>query len=385
MKNKKKIALFVPAIVFGGAEKVVSLLTFELPKYFDVTLILLYDIIQLPISKDVKVILLSNEGESFKSSKFHHFKDYIHFIFKYNKVLKTEKIEVVISFMLRQNAMTGLAKIFNPKLKSIISERCFPSKRYKTTKLIAAISKILIPLLYNRNDKLFSNSIHINQDLEAHFNVKINKSVIYNPIIIDSKELIINSYENINNVFKIVAIGRLIPVKNQKLILKALGKLDKNTHLDIYGDGELQADLEQLTQNLGLDKRVDFKGNELDVLSKIKENHCFVLSSITEGFPNVLLEAMSVGLPVISTNCMSGPLELLNENISITIEEGSFYKAKYGILINVNDAEGLAKAILYLQQNNRERMIYANLGYQRSKEYSLDKIGLQIKELIESL
>src|SRR5690606_24580690 len=111
----------------------------------------------------------------------------------------------------------------------------------------------------------------------------------------------------------------------------SLSLLPKNIHLDIYGDGNLLNDLQQLATDLNLKNQVDFKGNVLDVHSKIVDSHCFVLSSLTEGFPNVLLEAMSVGLPVIATNCMSGPLELLNDNESIEIENGTFYKAKYGL------------------------------------------------------
>src|SRR5690606_11948451 len=189
MRDKKKIAIFIPTIGFGGAEKVVSLLTFELSKYFNVTLILLYNVIDLPISEKVKVILLSNIGEDFKNSKNQHFSDYIKLLLKYQKVLKTEKIEVVISFMLRQNIMTGFAKMFNPKLKSIISERCFPSKRYTNTKLTSLITKTMIPLFYNRNNKLFSNSIYINEDLKKHFNVNIDTSVIYNPTILNKEKL----------------------------------------------------------------------------------------------------------------------------------------------------------------------------------------------------
>ena len=385
MTYKKKIALFVPAIGFGGAEKVVSLLTFELPKYFDVTLILLYDVKKLSISDNVKVILLSKEGETFKTTRIGHFTDYFKFLFQYTKVLKAEKIDVVVSFMLRQNIMTGFAKMFNPHLKSIISERCFPSKRYTNTKLTSLITKTMIPLFYNRNNKLFSNSIYINEDLKKHFNVNIDTSVIYNPTILNKEKLHLDNHNHLTETFKLVTVGRLIPVKNQQHILNSLSLLPKNIHLDIYGDGNLLNDLQQLATDLNLKNQVDFKGNVLDVHSKIVDSHCFVLSSLTEGFPNVLLEAMSVGLPVIATNCMSGPLELLNDNESIEIENGTFYKAKYGLLVNVDDVKGLAAAISYFQEHNEERMVYGGLGYSRSKDYGIDKIGLQLKALIDSV
>jgi N-acetylgalactosamine-N,N'-diacetylbacillosaminyl-diphospho-undecaprenol 4-alpha-N-acetylgalactosaminyltransferase len=182
----------------------------------------------------------------------------------------------------------------------------------------------------------------------------------------------------------VVTVGRLIPVKNQKHILESLSLLPENFCLDVYGDGELLEELKQFSGNRNLNNRVDFKGNVQNIQTRINSSHCFVLSSLTEGFPNVILEAMSVGLPVIASNCMSGPLELLNENDPVEIEKGTFYKAKYGILINVNDIEGLVNAIKFLQENNQQRINYGNLGYMRSKDYSTDKIGLQLKALIDN-
>ncbi|MGY0392427.1 glycosyltransferase [Bizionia sp. KMM 8389] len=383
MTEKRKIALFVSAIGYGGAEKVVSLLLQELTKYFDVTLILMYNEIKLPIHKDAKVIILSNLDETFKTSVTDKFKDYLKFIFKYKQVLKEENIDVALSFLVRQNIMNGIAKLSNPSLKTIISERCFPSIMYKNGKFTNILTKLLIPYFYNKNDKLFSNSTYINQDLIEHYKLKIDTSVIYNPIKTTITKPQITSYTS-NNDFKVITVGRLIPVKNQESIIKAISKL-KKSHLEIYGDGFLHDSLVLLTKELQVTNRVHFNGNVNQIKTHIIKGHCFVLSSLTEGFPNVVLEAMSVGLPVICTNCMSGPLELLNDNKNVSIPRGGFIKAAYGILVNVNDEIGLANAITYLKENPEMRQKYSNLSFERAKNYDVVRIGLQVKKLIDSI
>jgi len=385
MQSKRKVALFVSSLDFGGAERVVSHLCNELIKYFDVTLILLYNNIEYPLNSNVKVIALSEDNETHKKNKIAHFKDYYKFIFKYQKVLKNENIDLVISFMIRQNMINGIAKTFNPNLKTIISERCFPSKRYLDTQSRALLTKTLIPFLYNKNNKLFSNSVYINKDLIENFKIKIDTSVIYNPIQIEQIQPYFKSYTSEKDTFKTVTVGRLIPIKNQKSILNAMSTLPDYVCFDIFGDGELKKRLTNLSEKNNLTKRVTFYGNASNIKTQLTNYHCFILSSLSEGFPNAILEAMSVGLPVIATNCMSGPLELLNENKPATIASGTYYKAKYGILVNIDDSQGIANAILYLKQNNKVRQEYSNLGFNRAKNYSLKKIGLQVKELIDSI
>jgi N-acetylgalactosamine-N,N'-diacetylbacillosaminyl-diphospho-undecaprenol 4-alpha-N-acetylgalactosaminyltransferase len=235
------------------------------------------------------------------------------------------------------------------------------------------------------NDKLFSNSIYINNDLITNYGIKIDTSVIYNPILTVNEKPSLPVYDNPEQIFKVVTVGRLTPVKNQKGLITSISSLPSNFYLDIYGDGQLETELQKLINELGVSERVVLKGNVTKVKEKIVKNHCFVLSSLTEGFPNVVLEAMSVGLPVISTNCMSGPLELLNDNEKITILKGSFYKAKYGLLVNVNDNLGMAQAIKYFQNNPVERKLYSNLSFERAKVYDISNIGVHVKQLIDSL
>ncbi len=207
--------------------------------------------------------------------------------------------------------------------------------------------------------------------------------VIYNPIDLPENTIDPKKYQKHTNTLKVINVGSINTRKNQEMIIKALSSLSSNGfNLTILGDGPLKENLKELSEKYNIEDKVELKGKVKNVNEHLVKSDCFVLSSYTEGFPNALLEAIAAGLPSISTNCLSGPLELLNNNEDVDIIQGSFYKAKYGILVNNNDVEGLTKALNYLKENPTELEKYSQLSLIRAKEYELGSIYAKFNQFI---
>lgn len=133
----------------------------------------------------------------------------------------------------------------------------------------------------------------------------------------------------------LLGMGRLTKVKNFQLLLRAVAKVLENVdvRLIIYGDGEERSHLVKLAFELGIEQKVAFPGFISTPYVEVAHARLFVLSSNNEGFPTVLLEALACGTPVVSTNCPHGPAEMLDEG-------------RFGALVQMNDVDALAKAIL---------------------------------------
>lgn len=377
---KKKLSILSLNLVAGGAEKVISLLLKELIHDYNVNLVLFYDNIHFQIPQGVNVVLLSKKSSSgsFISKLF----DAARFFIKYHKHLKKNRIDYSVSFLAFPNIINGIVSIFNKKVKTIISERGFPSDN-TTSKLSLYISKIFYPIFYNRCDKLFSNSVYINEDLKENFGIKIPMEVIYNPIEIPNKTIEPYKLNFESETLQIITAGTLDTRKNQIMIIKAIESSTKKYELSILGKGHLQNYLINEIKNRNMQNQVFLRGSVKNVNDFLVESNCFVLSSFTEGFPNALLEAMAIGLPCISTNCLSGPLELLNSNNHISIKKGEFFKAKYGILINNDDTDALRKALDYFHSQPSEREKYSKLSLQRSKNYELKNIYREFNQFLK--
>lgn len=383
MTKKKNISVMTIDYGAGGAERVISLLLKHLVKDYNVTLVLFYEYIDYEIPEGVELVVLSS-SLSRDNTIYRKAKDTLLVAWKYNRLIKRKNIDISLAFLALPNIINGIMAMWNKNLRTVISERCFPSIMYQANISSRFLANYMFPYFYAKNDHLFSNSVYINKDLKETFKVKMPMSVIYNPIGID--ENIRKTPETIKPTKKLnfINVGSIYDAKNQMMIANTLPLLDKNDfHFVQAGVGVMEEEVKDYINELGLNEQVTFLGKIDNVKEELINNDCFVLSSKTEGFPNVVLEAMSVGLPVIATNCMSGPLELLNDNEPVDIKDGEFVECKYGMLVNVDDTKGLAKALTYFKDHPEIRQKYSLLGFERAKQNDLPSIYNQVKELLE--
>ena len=164
----------------------------------------------------------------------------------------------------------------------------------------------------NRNIIAVSNGIK--KDLEK-FNLNANIKTIYNPFDIEEIRKLANEKIDLNFEY-IISVGNMTKIKRQDLIIKAFSKLNTNLHLVFLGKGNQEKNLKKLTKKLNLENRVHFLGWQSNPYKYIKNAKLFVLSSKVEGFGNVLVESLILNTPVVSTNCPSGPNEILIDELS---------------------------------------------------------------------
>ncbi|MFX4243137.1 glycosyltransferase [Aliarcobacter butzleri] len=372
MKNKN-ILIFCATMQKGGAERVISLLLKELDneRNIKVYFMMMEYGIEYDLPKYITPIILSNS----KKSGVKKLLELPFIAMKLKKYIKENNINIVMSFLYRPNYINILAKIFGSSHKSIINIRSTTS-RYKNEGLLGKINLFLINNLFDKADLIISNSKGVDEDLKSIMNITTNTKVIYNPVdikYINSKKDIC---EDVDFDFKedkkyVISVGRLIPLKRNIDLIKAffeLQKEDDNLEVLFLGDGILKNDLINECVKLNIENKVHFLGNVKNPFYYLSRSNLFVMTSETEGFPNVLIEAMVCGLPVISSDCKSGPKEIL--------ENGQF-----GLLYTVgNIFELIDKMKIYLYSNNFDFIIKKNKS--RLNDFTIEK---KINEFISMI
>ena len=225
--------------------------------------------------------------------------------------------------------------------------RCFVSVHQNTSAYAASdqmwyarILPLLTRIFYRAADGIITVSRGIRDDLvQIAPGLADKATVIYNPVIDDdilakAREAPEHPWMQDGVAPVIIGVGRLTRQKNFDLLLRAFARVctRRDARLILLGDGNRRAHLEQRIAELGLEDRVDLHGFTSNPYAYMANASLFVLSSVYEGLPTVLIEALACGCPVVSTNCPSGPREAL--------EEG-----RWGALVPMHDDDALANAI----------------------------------------
>ncbi len=372
MTKKIKILLIISSLRQGGAERVITYIASYLNKdKYEVSLILYEkkgpNLDDLP--DDIRIYDLQ------KRSSLDLFK----IIFQTRKIIKEVKPDVVLSFLFYTNIITSFAVLFLPgKLKTILSERSYPPE-YLRSVPFGWIKKWLMKFIYRTADLIVTNSKKTGIVLEKEFHVRSESvKTIYNPIDLErviskSKEGIVHPFFKKNSKV-IISVGRLAQPKRFDRLLRvfvSVKKMNPEVYLIIIGEGDLRPVLCELAVKLNVSESVEFVGFKENPWAWISKADIFVLSSDYEGFPNVLLESMACKTPIVSTDCLSGPGEIITNG-------------ENGLLVPTLDEEGMVAAVNMLLNDKALRSEFSENGFKRIEEFGINKILPQYESLFVS-
>ena len=257
------------------------------------------------------------------------------------RCLQKQPYDCVIATQTHSNIICAFAKtLAGVKTKLIFREVSTPSKNMKLSGMKKFIFSSLVNWTYRTADHVVCVSDGVLEDFREYYDYKKqNLITIYNPVIDDAylaklKAPASHRFFQANNKV-ILAVGRLTEAKNFSFLIRSFQKLHQQypqTRLIILGEGELRAELDQLLKDLNLSDVVDLAGFDPNPYAYFKYADLFVLSSNWEGLPGVLIQALASKIKVVSTNCPSGPMEILADS-------------KFGLLVQCNDQEGMLKAM----------------------------------------
>ena len=381
---KKKISIFINSIAAGGAERVVSLLLNELKTDLDIYLVLLNKKIEYDIPDGQKIFCLNQpdkENGIIKIIKLPYL------ALRYKRFCKKNKIETSLSFLKRANYINCLSSIYGSRSKIIISERTYLSNYLQFIGRYGKMSgRYLTKWLYPKAKLIITNSALIKTDLQKNFNIHTKFQVIHNPINVSAIQHAgnVNTNSSLFTTFTFISVGGLRREKNFELLIDAFYKIkDLDCMLILAGKGEQENKLKQKVKHLDLENRIIFTGFDNNPYKYLSKADCFILSSDFEGFPNSIQEALACNLPVISTDCQSGPREILAPQTDIyKIVKNDIEIANYGILVPVNNAELLANAMRMMYTNTDLRNALRTKGHERASNFDAAIIANEFKKVL---
>ncbi len=356
---KKKIVFFMPSMEGGGVEKNLILISNFLSKKFNVNIITFDKKFNKYFDSSVKKINFVNKP--LKINKY--FKYFFCLLLLIKELIFSRSL--VFSFQANIYCLIVCKFLFSPV---IIRSNSSPSGWTKNY-----LKNLIFKIFLKKSNEIVVNSNSFKKEIDKKFNT--NAKLILNPL----NKNYINFKANEKNNFsffrkgdlKIINVARFTDQKDHLTLLKAFRIISKKikSKLLLIGYGINQKKIENFIKKNNLKKLVKISNYTDNPFLFIKRSDIFILSSKYEGLPNVLLEAMVLKKFIISSNCPTGPEEILN-------------KENYGLLFKVGDYEELAEKIMYYHKNKKKLKQKIKNGYKSLNRFDFLKNCKKYENLI---
>lgn len=365
MAERRKLMFVLPRMNGGGAERVVSIIANHMCETYDVTILVLVSNESFyPLDERIRFVSANYEVD--RRNKVTRLvslgRNFLRAIGFVRERVNEIQPDIVFSLLEETDIVTFFALIGKKHIVRLCSERNDPTKR--NTLIQTVLNRI-----YSRCDCLICQS-----ETVAKYYRKIpeeRKVVIPNPVDFSAyPDRVAEGTQT-----RIVAAGRLRPQKNFRLLIDSFAAIASQypqVKLTIYGEGVQRTELEARVQELGLESRIELPGASQDLLVDIRDAAIFVMSSDYEGFPNALVEAIAMGIPVISTDFPTGVArEIIAKDV--------------GLIVPCGDQIAMSGAIKSLLSDEEVRQIIRKEGWKCLSQFETENIVQNWKTVIDQL
>lgn len=293
------------------------------------------------------------------------------------RVIKRERIDLLVSFLIGPNVVS-IAAARLAGVPVVIGERSAPRTVLSDANphlRFRGVWSRLVRLLYPRASHIITNTEGARVELAAFLNVPTARvTVIPNPVDLERLATLAAEPPDAGVVWPadpvLVHVGRFTYAKDHDTLLTAFARIRSRrpAALVLVGDGEDEPRVRARCAELGLDAHVVFTGFTRNPYRYLARATVSVLTSRFEGLPNALIESMALGVPIVSTACQYGPLEILGDN-------------RYGVLTPVGDAAAFAAAVEALLDDPGRRRELSARGRARAAQFDWRRIGPAYEDL----
>lgn len=363
--EKKKVMFFIYRLSYGGAARTIMNIVNHLDrnKFEPILVTLNYTFAyEQYLKNDVELVKL--DTKRLRSS-----------IVPLAKLIQKEQPHILFSTIPNYNIIATLAKLISrTKTKVIVREAAFLGREDKIN-----LKLRFYGFIYKFSKKVIALSQGVKENLVERYRVQRDKiEVIYNPVDLAyinkaKKEAIDDEYVSIFSTKRkvIVTAGRLVKEKDQQTLLRAFQQVVSKVecNLVLLGEGELEHNLKKLAKELNIEDYVYFIGFQQNPYKYFYQADVFALTSLTEGFGHVLVEAMATNTPVVSTRCAPGGEEVLENGV-------------YGKMCEVGDSKEIAESLLtILQMDDKQLTHIIEKGKERARTFSVERIVKQYETI----